>query len=146
MEGSLYRIDAALAALADREVETRWRQALAAGEQEMIVVLARQLVLRGLPVIEQTCLLRAGLDRWECERAIEEASIKLLVRLLHDRSWSNLSALAAGIAAGCLDGPHRRREAIATVPVRPRLRLVADASTLPDHERRQERGDDHGCR
>lgn len=149
MEGRLYRIDAALAALADDEVETRWRQALASDEQEMVVVLARQLVLRALPVIEQTCRLRAesaGLDRCECEQAIEEASIKLLLRLLHDGCWSSLGALAAGIAQACLDRPRHRENAIALVSLRPRLRLVAGAGTPQPRERQQERGDDHGCR
>lgn len=145
----MYRIDAVLAALDGREVEMRWRQALAAGELTLVVVLARQLVLRGLPVIEQTCRLRAesaGLDRCECERAIEEASIKLLLRLLHDGSWSNLGALAAGIAAACLDAPRRERETSGLVPLRPTLRLVAEAPTLPGRELREERDTDHGCR
>jgi hypothetical protein len=149
VEGRLYRIDAALAALADREVETRWRQALASGERGTIIVLARQLVLRALPVIEQTCLLRAeraGLERCECERAIEESSIKLLLRLLHDGRWSSVGALAAGIATKCLDQPGRRREAMGLAPLRPRLHLVAGAGmSQAPRGRQQERGDDHGC-
>jgi hypothetical protein len=141
VDGSPYRTDAALAALTDPEVETRWRQALASDDREMVVVLARQLVLRALPLIEETCQLRAeraGLDQCECEHAIEEASMKLLLRLLHDNSWSSLGALAAGIARTCLDQPRRRRSAIGFVPLRPRLRIV------PRGGRQQERGDHHG--
>lgn len=126
MEGHPYRVDAALAAVADREVERRWRVALEAGEPGLVVVLARQLVLRVLPVIEQTCWLhaeRSGLERAQCERVIDEASIKLLLRLLHDRSWPSLPALAAAIAHSCLNAP-RREAAGARFPLRPRLRLL----------------------
>lgn len=149
MEERLYRLDAALAALANREVEARWRQALADGERETVLVLARQLVLRSLPVIEQTCLLRAeraGLDGGECERAIDEASIKLLLRLLHDDCWSSLGALAATIASACVGQPRRRRDDVPLVALRPRLRLVAGAGTPHPREQQQEREDDHGCR
>lgn len=148
MEERLYRLDAALAALANREVEARWRQALADGERETVLVLARQLVLRSLPVIEQACQLRAeraGLDGGECERAIDEASIKLLLRLLHDDCWSSLGALAATVASACLDQPRRRGDA-ALVALRPRLRLVGSAGTPQLRERQQEREDDDGRR
>lgn len=143
MEQGLYRVDAALAALTDRDVETRWRQALASDEQDMVAVLARQLVLRALPVIEETCQLhaeRSGPSTCDCEQTTEEAAIKLLLRLLHDGSWTSLGALAAGIARACLDQPRRRRDTLAQVPLRPRLRLVAARDVTRARDGQRERG------
>ena len=138
MEEHPYRIDAALAAATDREVERRWREALEAGEQGLALVLARQLVLRLLPVVEQTCRLRGariGLEQSECERLIDEASIKLLLRLLHDSSAPSLPALAAAITRASLDAP-RREPVGARFPLRPRLRLVG-AEDVPLSDSKQ---------
>jgi hypothetical protein len=148
MEEHLYRIDAALAAIADCEVEARLRQALETGEQVLVIVLARQLALRVLPVIERTCWLHAeeaGIERSECERVIEEALIKLLLRLLHDRSWRSLPGLASAITRSCLE-ESRRQTARAGFRLRPRLRLVAVAGV--PHSRRQGNGggDNHESR
>ncbi len=128
MRESLYRIDASLAALDNHEVEALWRQTVASNDQVNLLVLARQLVLRALPVIEQTCRLcgrRVGLDGWACERAIEEASIKLLLRLLHDVGWSSLGAVAASVARTAVQQARPRGNGSVVVSLRPPLRGVA---------------------
>src|SRR3954470_5806875 len=101
MGRSLHHADATLAALSDAEVERGWRLALRSRETALVVAHARQLVLRKLPLIEQTVELHAratSLRRHDCERIVEETSIKLFLRLLHDDSWRSLSGLAASTA------------------------------------------------
>lgn len=127
MRESLYRIDASLATLDTNEVEALWRKTVASNDQMHLLVLARQLVLRALPVIEQTCRLcgrRVGLDGWACERAIEEASIKLMLRLLHDVRWSSLGAVAASVARIAIQQARSRGSGRAVVSLMPRLRVV----------------------
>jgi hypothetical protein len=144
MDRRPYPIDAALAALADRDVETRWREARESDMQETVIVLARQLVLRALPMIEQTCRLRAdraGFSQEECERVTEEASINLLLRLLHDDSWANLGALAAAIAEACLNQTRCHHAALPAL--RPQLRLITAESVQQTRQQQQDRGNDH---
>lgn len=126
MRESLYRIDASLATLDNHEVEALWRKTVASNDQVNRLMLARQLVLRALPVIEQTCRLcgrRVGLDGWACERAIEEASIKLMLRLLHDVRWSSLGAVAASMARTVIQQARPRGNGRVVVS-RPQLRVV----------------------
>ncbi len=127
MKESLYRIDASLATLDYSEVEALWREAVASNDQKDLLVLARQLALRSLPVIEQTCRLcgrRVGLDEWACVLAVEEASIKLVLRLLHDVRWSSLGAIAASVARTAIQEVRPRGNGRAVVPLRPARRLV----------------------
>jgi hypothetical protein len=126
MEELLHQVDAALAALPDAEIERRWRHALAAGENALVFVLGRQLVLRALPVIEQTIELHArtvALEPRDRERLIGEAAIKLLLRLLHDSSWRSVSGLAATTTQRVVAAPSPTRAPVWFLQ-RPRLRLV----------------------
>jgi hypothetical protein len=86
-----------------------------------------------------------GVERSECEPLIEAASIKLLLRLLHDCSWQNLPALAAGIVRACLAEP-RCAQPNACFPLRPQPRLVVvKAVPSPQGQHMEGVDDDESC-
>jgi hypothetical protein len=86
------------------------------------------LCLRGMAVIERVCRARGeafGLNEQEIELAIEDAAARMLLRLSRLEPQPQVHALAAEIAAACVERswPSRRSGAQLTRQT-PRLRLI----------------------
>jgi hypothetical protein len=95
-------------------------------KDERLEVVIRVLVMRAVPVIERICRLRGGelgLGRIEINRAIDDASARLLLRLARPERIAAISVLAARIAASCVQ-VQRPQPAPRLAPRRPRLRVV----------------------
>jgi hypothetical protein len=141
-----HALDAQLAALDHAQVETLWRQAIASHDADSAEPLARQLVLRALPILEGACRLRGSRARMsdaDIAVAVREASVKLMLRLLHHADWRSLGGLAAEIASEVIDDPRRRRRPQVNpfAGARSPLRLVHDASPPPISQTKE---NDHG--
>lgn len=90
--------------------------------------VVRELVLRAVRAIESVCRTRGaarGLSREQVLKAIDDASVRLLLRLQrHDRQ-PPVTALAAEIAAACVDAQTPAPPAPPRLaPRRPQLRLA----------------------
>jgi hypothetical protein len=102
-------------------------QMIANGDGRLDVVI-RELVLRAVRVIESVCRTRGddrGLSREQILKAIDDASVRLMLRLARPDRQPAVPALAAEIAAACVDAqtpapPTPPRLA----PRRPELRVV----------------------
>jgi hypothetical protein len=134
-----HQLDAQLAALDNPQIETLWRQAVERGDHDNAEPLARQLVLRALPALESACHTwgsRNGMSEPDIAAGIREASVKLMLRLLHHSQWSSLTGLAAQIAREVIDDPRRRRRPVMNdfAPTSPVLRLIHDASRPDIHQ------------
>jgi hypothetical protein len=124
------QIDARLATLDDQQIQILWRAAVDRRDGEDLEPLVRQLVLRALPAIESACRIhgrRARYSEQEIQTATREASLKLMLRLLHKSRWRSLTALASQLAGEVIADPGRRRR---TAPPRlatqrPALRLIS---------------------
>lgn len=93
---------------------------------EHLEVLIRVLVMRAVPVIEKICRLHGGdrgLGRIEINRAIEDSSARLLLRLARHERVPAISALAARIATSCVQA-QQPQPAPRLAPRRPQLRVV----------------------
>lgn len=88
------------------------------------------LCRRGLTVIERVCGARGeahGLSEQETELAIEDAAARMLLRLARPEPQPPIHALAAEIAAACVERPWpEQRSAPRLSPRRPELRLVGE--------------------
>jgi hypothetical protein len=86
------------------------------------------LCLRGVEVIERVCRARGealGLGEQEVELAIEDAAARLLLRLSRIEPQPQVHALAAELAAACVERPWPlQRSAPRLTPSSPELRLV----------------------
>jgi hypothetical protein len=127
-----HQLDRRLAALDNHEIEILWRNAVARKDADDLEPLARQLVLRALPAIESACRMRgarAAMTEADIDAACREASIKLMLRLLHDTSWRSLTALASQLAGEVVSDPRRRRRGTGDLflTARPKLRLLPGA-------------------
>jgi hypothetical protein len=139
-------LDAKLSALDDAHIGALWRQAIANHDADDAEPLARQLVLRTLPTLEGACRLRgsrAGMSDADIAVAVREASVKLMLRLLHHDHWRSLGGLAAEIASEVIHDPRRRRrpEVNPFAGAQSSLRLVHDASRPPTSQTKE---NDHG--
>lgn len=106
--------EALLRGFDDLQLEVVRHQFLLERDERFEVVL-RLLVVRAVPVIEQVCRERGrtfGLNASEVGLAIEDASARLLLRLSRPEELPLVAAMAAQIAARCVDAQ------------RPELRLV----------------------
>jgi hypothetical protein len=93
---------------------------------ERLETLIRVLVMRAVPVIENICRLQGGelgLGRIEINRAIEDASARLLLRLARPEPVAAISTLAARIGASCMQA-QQQQPAPRLAPRRPKLRVV----------------------
>lgn len=88
------------------------------------------LCRRGLAVIERVCGSRGevlGLSEEEVELAIEDAAARMLLRLSRPDPQPQVHALAAEIAAACVERPWpAQRSGPRLSPQRPELRLVGE--------------------
>jgi hypothetical protein len=81
-------------------------------------VVIRELVLRAVRVVESVCRTRGidrRLSREQVLKAIDDASVRLLLRLKRPDRQPPVTAVAAEIAAACVDAQ------TPAVPAQPRL-------------------------
>ncbi len=93
---------------------------------DRLEALIRVLVMRAVPVIAKICRLQGGdlgLGRIEINRAIEDASARLLLRLARPEWVAAISALAARLATSCVQAQYPQ-PAPRLAPRRPQLRVV----------------------
>lgn len=77
-----------------------------ADDDERFEFVLWTLCLRGVPVIERVCRSRGeaqGLSEEEIELATEDAAARMLLRLSRSDPQPQIHALAAEIAAACID-------------------------------------------
>jgi hypothetical protein len=119
-EPALRRLDD----LALEEVRVRM---VADGDGRLDFVI-RELVLRAVRAIESVCRTRGrdcDLSREQVLTAIDDASVRLLLRLKRPDRQPAVTAVAAEIAAACVDAQTRERSASPRLaPRRPRLRVA----------------------
>jgi len=117
----------ALRRLDDWALEEVRVQMVADGDGRLDVVI-RELVLRAVRVTESVCRTRGtnrGLSREQVLHAIDDASVRLLLRLKRPDRQPAVSAVAAEIAAGCVDAQTPAAPAPPRLaPRRPQLRVA----------------------
>ena len=82
------------------------------------MLVIRELVLRAVRVIESVCRARGtdrGLSREQILKAIDDASVRVLLRLNRPDRQPAVTAVAAEIAAACVDAQ------TPAAPAQPRL-------------------------
>jgi hypothetical protein len=88
------------------------------------------LCQRGLAVIERVCGVcgeARGLSEQEIELAIEDAAARMLIRLSRREPQPRIRALAAELAAACVERPWpSQKRGSRLAPRRPELRLVSE--------------------
>jgi hypothetical protein len=119
--------DAELAGLGEADLETLRRSLLAAGDERFELVL-RRLVVHAVPAVELVCRQRGsqrGLSAAQVGLAIEDACARLLLRLHRPDKLAPVSAIAAELAADCVDAQQpQRAEPSRLAPKSPQLRLI----------------------
>lgn len=91
--------------LDDLQLEVVRAEMIADGDERLGIVI-RALVLRAVPVIEKVCRTRGtarGLSREQILKSIDDASVRLLLRLQRPDRQPAVPAVAADIAAACVD-------------------------------------------
>ena len=105
------RIDeAALRCLDDIALEDG-RVWMVADEDPRLDLVLRELMLRATQAIESVCRNRGsdcGLSREQVMKSIEDASVRLLLRLMRGDRQAPVTAVAAEIAASCVDAQERQ--------------------------------------
>jgi len=95
---------------------------------ERLELVIRALVLRAVPVIERVCRKRGtdrALSRAQISKAIEDASVRMLLRLNRPDRQPPVTALAAEIAVACIDAQEPRSPTLPRLATRrPDLRLT----------------------
>jgi hypothetical protein len=118
----------AIEMLDDLQLEVVRVETVAANDERFEVILWN-LCLRGVAVIERVCRTRgeaSGLSEQEIELAIEDAAARLLLRLSRAEPQPQVHALAAEIAAACVERSWpSQRSAPRLTPQTPQLRLVS---------------------
>jgi hypothetical protein len=114
--------------LDDFQLEALRAQTVAANDERFEFVLWN-LCLRGVAVIERVCKTRGeacGLGEREIELAIEDAAARMLLRFSRREPQPQVHALAAEIAAACVERswPSQKRGPRLTART-PNLRLVS---------------------
>jgi hypothetical protein len=122
------RLDAAaIGALSDVELEIARLRMLHQSDERYELVLCH-LVIRGLPVIVRVCHEGAeagGLRADQRDAAVEDASVRLLLRANRLEQLPPVGAIAAQIAADCLSAQSRKRFAPSRLTAeRPKLRAI----------------------
>lgn len=136
--------DAQMAGLDDLQLEVTRLFMVRSADSRLELVL-RHLVLRGLAAITRVCDDAAaahGLTGEQRAAAIEDASVRLTLRLRRAESLPSVGALAAHLAADCIAVQHPETEtAPKLVARRPQLRVVNDELGKALHEGRIRRND-----
>jgi len=117
----------AIEMLDDVQLEAVRAETVAANDERFEFVLWN-LCLRGVAVIERVCRNRgeaSGLGDQEIELAIEDASARMLLRLSRLEPQPQIHALAAEIAAACVERSWPLQKSAPRLTARtPRLRLI----------------------
>jgi hypothetical protein len=117
----------AIEMLDDVQLEAVRAETVAANDERFEFVLWN-LCLRGVAVIERVCRARgeaSGLGDQEIELAIEDASARMLLRLSRLEPQPQIHALAAEIAAACVERSWPLQKSAPRLTARtPRLRLI----------------------
>jgi hypothetical protein len=113
--------------LDDLHLEAVRAETVAADDERFEFVLWN-LCLRGVPIIERVCRTRGkalGLSEQEIELATEDAAARMLLRLSRPDPQPQVHALAAEIAAECVERSWpSQRGGTRVSPRSPKLRLV----------------------
>jgi hypothetical protein len=117
----------ALRGLDDLALEEVRVQMVADGDARLDLVI-RELVLRAVCAIESVCRTLGAdrsLSREQILKAIDDASVRLLLRLKRPDRQPAVTAVAAEIAAACVDAQQPEAPAPPRLaPRRPQLRLT----------------------
>jgi hypothetical protein len=117
----------ALRRLDDAALEEVRVQMVAHGGGRLEIVI-RELVLRAVRTIESVCRTRGsdrGLSREQTLRSIDDASVRLLLRLGRPERQPPVTAVAAELAAACVDAQSSKPPAPPRLaPRRAQLRLA----------------------
>ena len=117
-----------LTALDDSQLEAVRIQVLDFDDDRIEQVI-RLLVMRALPILEWVARSRGtdrGLGRAEVVAAIEDATARLLIALSRDEHQRPIRAMAAGLAAECVDAQvPRPPQPPRLAPRTPELRLLS---------------------
>ena len=117
----------ALRHLDDMQLEAI-RSEMIGERDERLELVIRALVLRAVPVIERVCRKRGtdrALSRAQISNAIEDASVRMLLRLKRLDRQPAITALAAEIAAACIDAQQPTSPTVPRLAARrPDLRLT----------------------
>jgi hypothetical protein len=104
------------------------RVQLAADADGHLEIVIRELVLRAVRTIESVCRTRGGdrgLSREQILKSIDDASVRLLLRLGRPDRQPPVTAVAAEIAAACVDAQTPEPQAARRLaPRRAQLRLA----------------------
>jgi hypothetical protein len=105
------------------------RVAMLADGDPRIDTVIRELVMRAVPAIESVCRTRGnhrGLTPAQTGKTIEDATARLLLRLGRQDRLAPVTALAAEIAAACVDAQEPAASATPPrlAPRQPDLRLA----------------------
>ena len=113
--------------LDDMQLEAIRSEMLSDGDERLELVI-RALVLRAVPVIERVCRKRGtdrALSRAEISKAIEDASVRMLLRLNRPDRQPLVTGLAAEIAVACIDAQQPTSPTVPRLAARrPDLRLT----------------------
>jgi len=119
--------DDAVGRLDDGALEVTRLRMLRDGDERLELVL-RHLVIRGLPMIGRVCADRAqalGLSDAQRQAAIEDAGVRLLLRLGLEERLPRVGAIAAHLAAECTDAQLSKPQGAPRLAVpQPQLRIV----------------------
>lgn len=123
--GRIDRHEEGFQGLDDLQLESL-RFAMLTHNDERLEAVIRVLVMRAVPVIEKICRVQGGelgLGRIEINRAIEDASARLLLRLARPERLATISILAARIGTSCVQA-QQPQPAPRLASRRPQLRVV----------------------
>jgi hypothetical protein len=118
----------ALRRLDDVELE-EGRVQMVADDDSRLDIVIRELLLRSTRAIESVCQERGigrGLSRGQILKSIEDASVRLLLRLKRPDRQAAVTAVAADIAASCVDAQEPE------APTAPRLAARYPELRFPD--------------
>lgn len=104
------------------------RVEMIADDDSRLDLVIRELVLRAVRTIESVCRTRGadrGLAREQVVKAIDDASVRLLMRLMRPDRQPAVTAVAAEIAADCVDAQTPQEPTPPRLaPRRPQLRVA----------------------
>jgi hypothetical protein len=104
------------------------RVQMVADEDGRLDMVIRELVLRAVRTIESVCRTRGadrGLSREQVLKVVDDASVRLLLRLRRPDRQPAVSAMAAEIAADCVNAQEPAAPAPPRLaPRRPQLRVA----------------------
>jgi hypothetical protein len=113
--------------LDDAQLELVRADMIADGDERLEFVI-RVLVLRAVPVIERVCRKRGndrGLTSTQIQKAIDDASVRMLLRLKRPDRQPAVTAIAAEIATTCVDAQESQLAAAPRLATRrPDLRIA----------------------